>query len=79
MADAPRPPNKAVLFDLDNTIAETTEFVRVALPRVIKIMIDHGLRIDEEHIPIAVDILNDIRMANRESTGNDLDLQGKYL
>ncbi|MBW2964009.1 HAD-IIIA family hydrolase [Candidatus Woesearchaeota archaeon] len=65
---------KAFLFDLDDTLAETTEFVRLATPRVIKAMIEAGLRIDEEHIPIAVDILYGIQKANRESTGNDLDL-----
>ncbi len=65
---------RAFLFDIDDTLAPTSKFINKALEEVIIAMTREGLRVHTGHIPIAVDILKEIRKSNTEHSGNDLDL-----
>jgi len=56
--------NKAVLFDIDDTLAPTSHFINIVLNESVRKMADEGLKVDRiEH---AVETLKQIRMSSHE-------------
>ena len=53
-------------IDIDDTAANTTEFINIATPQVITAMINTGLNIQTEHVGVAVDGLKQIMFTNPE-------------